>query len=83
MLDHPLVPGPTSAVEVGPWHYGADYIAVYFRGERAALAGLVALAGVGQAQAADITISGSTMLFPLEQVWSQAYMKSHPGTHIS
>ncbi len=49
----------------------------------AALAGLVALAGVGQAQAADITISGSTMLFPLEQVWSQAYMKSHPGTHIS
>ena len=41
MLDHPLVPGPTSAVEVGPWHYGADYIAVYFRGERAALAGLV------------------------------------------
>ena len=49
----------------------------------AALAGLMALAGVGQAQAADITISGSTMLFPLEQVWSQAYMKSHPGTHIS
>ena len=49
----------------------------------AALAGLMALAGVGQAQASDITISGSTMLFPLEQVWSQAYMKSHPGTHIS
>ncbi len=49
----------------------------------AALAGLVALAGVGQAQAADISISGSSMLFPLEQVWSQAYMKSHPGTHIS
>jgi phosphate transport system substrate-binding protein len=49
----------------------------------AALAGLVAMAGVGQAQAADISISGSSMLFPLEQVWSQAYMKSHPGTHIS
>ena len=49
----------------------------------AVLAGLVAMAGVGQAQAADISISGSSMLFPLEQVWSQAYMKSHPGTHIS
>ena len=49
----------------------------------AVLAGLVAMVGVGQARAADITISGSTMLFPLEQVWSQAYMKSHPGTHIS
>jgi len=48
-----------------------------------ALAGLVAVAGFGQASAADLTISGSTMLFPLEQVWSQSYMKSHPGTHIS
>ena len=33
MIDHPLVPGPTSAIEKGPWHYGADYITVYFRGE--------------------------------------------------
>ena len=49
----------------------------------AALAGLVAMAGVGQAQAADMSISGSSMLFPLEQVWSQAYMQNHPGTHIS
>ena len=39
--------------------------------------------GVGPAQAADLAISGSSMLFPLEQVWSQAYMKSHPGVHIS
>lgn len=30
-----------------------------------------------------ITISGSSMLFPLEQVWAIAYMKSHPGLHIS
>ena len=41
MLDHPLVPGPNSAIEKGPWHYGADYIAVYFRGERSALSDLV------------------------------------------
>ncbi|MHB1606521.1 MAG: phosphate ABC transporter substrate-binding protein PstS [Leptospirales bacterium] len=35
-------------------------------------------------RAADsITISGSSMLFPLEQVWAIAYMKSHPGLHIS
>ena len=33
MIDHPLVPGPTSAKEKRPWHYGADYITVYFRGE--------------------------------------------------
>ncbi|MHB1926644.1 MAG: phosphate ABC transporter substrate-binding protein PstS [Leptospirillum sp.] len=33
--------------------------------------------------AKNVTISGSTMLFPLEQVWALAYMKSHPGTHIS
>ena len=41
MLDHPLVPGRTSAIEEGPWHYGADYITVYFRGEKSALADLV------------------------------------------
>jgi len=41
MLDHPLVPGSTSAIERGPWHYGADYISVYFRGEVASLKRLV------------------------------------------
>jgi hypothetical protein len=41
MLDHPLVPGPTSAVEKGPWHYGADYITVYFRGDPSQLGRLV------------------------------------------
>ncbi|MDG6990563.1 MAG: acetoacetate decarboxylase family protein [Nitrososphaerota archaeon] len=41
MLDHPLVPGDSSAIEKGPWHYGADYIAVYFKGEKARLRGLV------------------------------------------
>ena len=41
MIDHPLVPGPTSAVEGGPWHYGADYITVYFHGEPQSLRELV------------------------------------------
>jgi len=41
MLDHPLVPGQTSAIEKGPWHYGADYITVYFRGKPASLKRLV------------------------------------------
>ncbi|MDE1857563.1 MAG: acetoacetate decarboxylase family protein [Thaumarchaeota archaeon] len=41
MLDHPLVPGETSAIEKGPWHYGADYVAVYFRGDRDSLRDLV------------------------------------------
>ncbi len=41
------------------------------------------LSGAGTARATDLTISGSTMLFPLEQVWANAYMKSHPGVHIS
>lgn len=41
MIDHPLVPGPASAVERGPWHYGADYAAVYFRGELQPLRQLV------------------------------------------
>jgi len=41
MLDHPLVPGPTSAIEKGPWHYGADYVSVYFRGEPHSLKQLV------------------------------------------
>ena len=41
MLDHPLVPGPASAIERGPWHYGADYVTVYFRGEVPSLGELV------------------------------------------
>jgi len=41
MLDHPLVPGPTSAIEKGPWHYGADYISVFFRGEPLSLKELI------------------------------------------
>ncbi len=41
MLDHPLAPGDTSAIEPGPWHYGADYVAVYFSGDRSRLKNLV------------------------------------------
>jgi hypothetical protein len=41
VLDHPLAPGATSAVEKGPWHYGADYVAVYFRGDTSSLEQLV------------------------------------------
>ena len=41
MLDHPFVPGDTSAVEKGPWHYGADYITVYFKAEKGQLKELV------------------------------------------
>ena len=41
MLDHPLVPGDTSAIEKGPWHYGADYVTVYFAGDRTKLQALV------------------------------------------
>ncbi len=41
MLDHPLVPGQTSAIEKGPWHYGADYVAVYFKGDPSKLSDLV------------------------------------------
>ncbi len=52
-------------------------------GLAAALALVALLSGVGKAQATDITISGSSMLFPLEQVWATAYMKTHPGVHIS
>ena len=36
-----MVPGPTSAVEKGPWHYGADYVAVYFNADPARLQDLV------------------------------------------
>lgn len=41
MLDHPLVPGQTSAVEKGPWHYGADYITTYFNADVSKLSSLV------------------------------------------
>jgi len=41
MLDHPMVPGRTSAIDKGPWHYGADYITVYFKAQPGRLRGLV------------------------------------------
>ena len=41
MLDHPLVPGESSAIEGGPWHYGADYVAVYFKGNMSSFRKLV------------------------------------------
>ncbi len=41
MMDHPLAPGGTSAIEPGPWHYGADYVTVYFRGDPSKLELLV------------------------------------------
>jgi hypothetical protein len=41
VLDHPLSPGSSSAIEKGPWHYGADYVAVYFRADQSALARLL------------------------------------------
>ena len=41
MPDHPLVPGPSSAIEKGPWHYGADYITTYFTGDPSRLGRLV------------------------------------------
>ncbi len=40
-MDHPLVPGDSSAIERGPWHYGADYVTAYFDGDPARLAKLV------------------------------------------
>jgi acetoacetate decarboxylase len=36
-----MVPGLTSAIEKGPWHYGADYVSVYFKGDPPSLKGLV------------------------------------------
>jgi len=41
VLDHPLVLGKTSAVEKGPWHYGADYVTVYFEADVSKLSLLV------------------------------------------
>jgi len=41
VLDHPLTPGTSSAIERGPWHYGADYIAVYFKADTRSLTQLV------------------------------------------
>lgn len=40
-MDHPLSPGHKSAVERGPWHYGADYVTVYFRASPRSLRSLV------------------------------------------
>lgn len=37
-LGHTLDIGGGSAVEKGPWHYGADYIAVFLRADRSKLA---------------------------------------------
>lgn len=41
MADHPFALGPTSAVEPGPWHYGADYVACYFEGDASSLGRLL------------------------------------------
>jgi len=41
MPEHPFVQGASSAVEPGPWHYGADYISVYFNGDQSKLGKLV------------------------------------------
>ena len=41
MSDHPFTPGKSSAIEKGPWHYGADYIALYFEGEEKSLGHLL------------------------------------------
>ena len=41
MSHHPLDLSDESAVEPGPWHYGADYVTVYFKGEAPKLSGLV------------------------------------------
>ncbi|MDA4129027.1 MAG: acetoacetate decarboxylase family protein [Thaumarchaeota archaeon] len=38
---HPLEPAPGGLVEPGPWHYGADYIGVYFKAERETLQALL------------------------------------------
>lgn len=34
MYRHPLSPAAGAFIEPGPWHYGADYIAVYFKAEK-------------------------------------------------
>lgn len=36
-----MVPGATSAIEKGPWHYGADYASVYFQGDPEAMGSLL------------------------------------------
>ena len=41
MSDHPLSLGGSSAIDLGPWHYGADYLTVYFDAEPSALAPLI------------------------------------------
>lgn len=41
MSNHPLDLSESSAVEPGPWHYGADYAAVYFTADTSKLKELV------------------------------------------
>ncbi|MDV3293142.1 MAG: acetoacetate decarboxylase family protein [Nitrososphaerales archaeon] len=41
MSGHPLVPSDHSAIEPGPWHYGADYVSVYFRASADRLRSLI------------------------------------------
>ncbi len=41
MSGHPFTPGASSTIENGPWHYGADYVSVYFEGEAESLAKLI------------------------------------------
>jgi len=41
VLDHPLNPGETGAIEKGPWHYGADYVTAYFNGSTKQLSQLL------------------------------------------
>lgn len=40
-MDHTLDIGEDSAIEPGPWHYGADYVTVYFKGDADELRSLV------------------------------------------
>ncbi len=40
-LEHTLDLGNTSAIEPGPWHYGADYVTVYFKADRTTLGSLL------------------------------------------
>ncbi len=55
---------------------------------KVALGLVVAMAAIGSGLApayagSDLTISGSSMLFPLEQVWAEAYQNTHKGVRIS
>lgn len=41
MYRHPLIPGVGEFIEPGPWHYGADYVGVYFMAEKNRLQGFL------------------------------------------